>query len=385
MTPDGRTPSAAGPALRDRLGGLYAAIWLPFLIEPFGSALALPEPKRWLAVAALSGFVLAYLAAFWGSTQMRRRRGHDPSTAWGLAALAVLGLLAALTLWVLGQDGASVLVFAAAAAAQVVRPPIGAVVTALLALLNEVAGRTWPGWAYNGWVSFAIAVAFISVWAVRQGVARNRALVAAEQRLAQLAVVEERNRIAGELHDVLGHSLTVITVKAELAGRLLELDPERAAAEVADVERLAREALADVRAVTTGYRSVTLPGELSRAQQALTAAGVAVRITGRADDVPEARRELFARVVSEGVINVIRHSGAGRCDISLTARSVEVADDGRFAASAAGDSAHLGSSGTEGTGTGLAELRRRAEEAGAALIVRRDSSSFRLRVEFADD
>ena len=111
-----------------------------------------------------------------------------------------------------------------------------------------------------------------------------------------------------------GHSLTVITVKAELAGRLLDVDPERARAEVADLERLSRDALADVRRAVEGYRELTLPGELARAR-AVAARG---RDRGRParqppTTCPRDLRELFAWTVREGVTNVIRHSGATRC------------------------------------------------------------------------
>ncbi len=96
---------------------------------------------------------------------------------------------------------------------------------------------------------------------------RSMELTAARKEFAELAVQEERNRFARDLHDILGHSLTVITVKAELAGRLIEANPERAAAEVADVEQLARAALADVRAAVAGYRELSLAGELVAARR----------------------------------------------------------------------------------------------------------------------
>ena len=137
--------------------------------------------------------------------------------------------------------------------------------------------------------------------------------------MAELAVQEERNRFARDLHDILGHSLTVITVKAELAGRLIAANPERAAAEVADVESLARAALADVRAAVAGYRELSLAGELVSARAALQAAEIKADLPTTIDEVPEENRELFAWVVREGVTNVVRHSGAKRCTIRLSA------------------------------------------------------------------
>ena len=165
---------------------------------------------------------------------------------------------------------------------------------------------------------------------------------------ARLAVDNERNRFARDLHDILGHSLTVITVKAELAQRLLDVDPARAKAEVADLERLSRDALSDVRRAVEGYRELTLPGELARARTALAAAEIDADLPNSTEEVPSDRRELFAWTVREGVTNVIRHSGAQRCTVRLTHDAAEVLDDGR------------GPTEDPAGGSGLLGLRERA-------------------------
>ena len=115
---------------------------------------------------------------------------------------------------------------------------------------------------------------------------RNIDLIRAHEENAELLVENERTRFARDLHDILGHSLTVITVKAELAGRLMDVDPARAKAEVADLERLSRDALADVRRAVEGYRDLTLPGELARARAALEAAEIRADLPNSTDDVP---------------------------------------------------------------------------------------------------
>ena len=143
-----------------------------------------------------------------------------------------------------------------------------------------------------------------------------------------MAVEQERARFARDLHDLLGHSLTVIAIKSELARRVMANDPDRAAAEVADIERLAREALVDVRATVAGYREVTLAAEISSARSALDAAGVHAELPGAVDDVPGERRELFGWVLREGVTNVVRHSDASWVRVSVSARTVEIVDDG---------------------------------------------------------
>ncbi|WP_020573233.1 sensor histidine kinase [Actinopolymorpha alba] len=141
-------------------------------------------------------------------------------------------------------------------------------------------------------------------------------------------MTNERLRFSRDLHDILGHSLTVITVKAELAGQLVQRAPDRALAEINDVERLAPEALADVRATVEGYRGASLAAEISRARRALTAAGIASTLPNSMDEVSGPQREVFGWVIREGVTNVLRHSKARVCHVRLTPTSVEVTDDG---------------------------------------------------------
>ena len=129
-------------------------------------------------------------------------------------------------------------------------------------------------WGSQVGTAFGLLAASVAVFGLRAVMSRNIDLVRAHEVNANLAVENERTRFARDLHDILGHSLTVITVKAELAQRLMDVDPERARAEVADLERLSRDALADVRRAVEGYRDLTLPGELARARTALAAAQI---------------------------------------------------------------------------------------------------------------
>ncbi len=152
------------------------------------------------------------------------------------------------------------------------------------------------------------------------------------RRLAEAAVAEERLRFARDLHDLLGHTLSVIVVKAEAVRRLARRDPGQAERQAGDIEAVGRQALTEVREAVTGYRRADLPDELARARDALAAAGIdlAVRRIGPA---PEGEREvLLGWVVREGVTNVIRHSGATRVEIEVGADMVRVRDDGRPAA-----------------------------------------------------
>jgi len=237
----------------------------------------------------------------------------------------------------------------------------------LIGLLAYALSATIPGWGQQPGVLFGTSIATLAVWGISQAMSRAMQVAQMREENAELAIQEERNRFARDLHDILGHSLTVVTVKAELAGRLIDVDPARAKTEIADLERLARDALADVRRAVSGYREITLPGELARARSALDAAGICAMLPNTTDDVPGDLRELFAWTVREGVTNVLRHSGAGTCEVILSASAVEVRDDGQ---------------GPEqpGIGHGLIGLRERASELGAVLTTRTLAPGFSLKV-----
>lgn len=194
----------------------------------------------------------------------------------------------------------------------------------------------------------------------------------AQGEVARLAADEERLRIARDLHDLLGHSLSLIVLKSELAGRLAEQGSPKAVAEIRDVESVARLALQEVREAVTGYRRRGLPDELDNARAALTAAGVTATVTTAGTPLPGPLDELFGWAVREGVTNVVRHAGAGRCAITVNAgdgtAALEITDDGRQAAAYE-------------AGSGLTGLAERVEAAGGTLEAGpRASGGFRLRV-----
>jgi two-component system sensor histidine kinase DesK len=262
------------------------------------------------------------------------------------------------------------LVFVEALGMMVLPLRYGVALGVTLLAVAELTLHTIPGWRDDGSYGLSIVLGGLAVFGIRRAMLRSIELTAARQDFAELAVQEERGRFARDLHDILGHSLTVITVKAELAGRLIEANPERAAAEVADVEKLARAALADVRAAVAGYRELSLAGELVSARAALQAAEIKAELPTVVDEVPEASRELFAWVVREGVTNVIRHSGAKKCTIKLSARQIEVLDDGKGPTPGGGASGH-----------GLVGLQERAHQVGASLqIGTAPDGGFRLAV-----
>jgi two-component system sensor histidine kinase DesK len=177
-----------------------------------------------------------------------------------------------------------------------------------------------------------------------------------------LAKVAERERIARDLHDVLGHTLSVIILKSELAQKLIDLDPARAKAELREVEETSREALAEVRNTIRGYRVNNIETELSRAKAALQTAGVEVNTQYSALKLNPAHESVLALVVREAVTNVVRHAGARKCALRLASVNgdclLEISDDGR--------------GGEAVEGNGIRGMRERIEALGGTL--ERDSS-----------
>lgn len=172
----------------------------------------------------------------------------------------------------------------------------------------------------------------------------------------EMTVLAERERVARDVHDVLGHSLTVLAVKADLAGRLIDVDPERARAEMADVQRLSREALAEIRATVGGLRAAPLSDEIDAARTALHGAGVAAHLPVDPQVLDPLHRPVAGWVLREAVTNVIRHARASRCTIELTETGLVVTDDGVGLTAASAD-----------PGNGLRGVRERLDGTGGRL------------------
>jgi two-component system sensor histidine kinase DesK len=192
----------------------------------------------------------------------------------------------------------------------------------------------------------------------------NRRLRKANEEIENLAKVAERERIARDLHDVLGHTLSVITLKSELAGKLIDHDPVRARKEIGEVEEISRKALSDVRDAIRGYRSQGLVAELANAKTTLETAGLAVQCDAATTmKLPAVQESVLSLAVREAVTNVVRHAQARTCRMRLEQQNgscrLEIQDDGR------------GSS--NGEGNGLRGMRERVEMLGGTL--RRNTES----------
>lgn len=359
--------------LRGKLGFAFGAAWLISLSYPFSAAWGAPTGVgRDISLAAVLLFGAVYLLAL---ALLPRRRLAPTIGVWSrmpwLFLAAELILVAAMS--IAAHDAALAgLVFVTVTAVFWLPSRQALAVVAVLIVAGEAVPRLVPGWQALNFIGVQCALLAMAIKGYDVLLARNAELLLARQELADLAVGRERERMARDVHDILGHSLTVITVKAELASKLFAAGaPERAGIEIADVESLSRAALADVRATVSGLRQVGLASELASARSALHAAGIEPGLPSATAEVPERLRELFAWAVREGTTNVIRHSGAQTCEITLTSCAVRVRDDGRGP----------GWSDAAPTGHGLVGLRERAGALGAHVTVgRAPNGGFELAV-----
>ncbi|MGR6972510.1 sensor histidine kinase [Streptomyces cynarae] len=351
---------------------LWIGIWLVFLSSPVqdlasGRHTTGGTVAGWLGLAAFVGVYLSLVFRNIGRPYTQR------FLAGILVALAALAALLNLTLGTSHWLGLFVYVSVACGATLPLRAaywaiPATAALMTLVGLQGDAADEVEN-------LLFLVVLIGYAMTGVGQLVRTTIELRKARATVAQLAANEERLRLARDLHDLLGHSLSLITLKSELAGRMLPDHPEKAAQQVADIERVSRQALVDVREAVTGYRRPRLSAELAGAQVALTAAGVMADTPAEPDltGVAEESESVLAWALREAVTNVVRHSGAGRCTIEVLQRQtldgpmleLSVEDDGSGGAG-------------NGPGNGLTGLTERLAKVGGTLEAGRVRQGFRL-------
>lgn len=333
---------------------LYPSIWLIFLAFPLVALVRsdLDPVHRVLGVLALVAFAVVYVASWWHPMPFDGL-GHRATTVLWLAALiacqallvpliggGVMGMvtfLVALLVFRLPLREALVAAFV-----------LDALVVALLVLL-------WP--QHLGWAVPVVVVSTVMLVVVRSVVDReDRGRAVAEQ----LRLSRQREALGRDVHDLLGHSLTVITLKTELARRLLEKDPERAAAELDEVLLLSREATSEVRLAVGRLRSPEWPAQIASARSALQAAEIEAELPAP-ETVPAAEQTLLAWCLREAVTNVIRHAQAARCSVRAEPGLLVVEDDG------VGLPAQSSSGEQPASGNGLRGMRERVQQAGGRL------------------
>lgn len=302
---------------------VYLAYLSILVFQPFGS----PDARAadWLIVV----IIVALFVPMYAAGVLR-----PDSQRWLIGPTVVLGIAA-----VPFNSGATVLfVYAAAFAAETQSRRatirwLGAL-TLLIVALSLVSAVPMP------WRLFSFVPAGIFVWVVGVTVLKDaeerraaRGLRVENARIEHLATVTERERIARDLHDLLGHTLSVITLKSELAAKLAARDPLRAAQEMREVERTSRQALKEVREAVRGFRARGFMAELTNAKLALEAAGVRFEYYAEPVALTPTQESTLALALREAVTNVVRHAQATRCAVRLVQDKegvrLEVCDDGR--------------------------------------------------------
>ncbi len=333
---------------REKANGWAPFIWLAYLcfffIQPVLDHSGL---KIWLlTIVATIIFLFLYFGLFW----LER-----PRALWLISGMVALGLICAPY-----NGGASTFfVFACAFVPFCVQTERKAV--ALMAGIVVLAAIETQVFHLSGWFLFyagglSVVVGGSNIYFAQ----RNRALAKlrmANEEIEHLAKVAERERIARDLHDVLGHTLSVIILKSELAGKLMDRDPQRAGNEIREVEQISRQALSEVRDAIRGYRTRNLDAELAQAKSTLETAGVKAECHAAKITLPALHESVLTLAVREAVTNVVRHARANTCSLRLEQQNgscrLEIKDDGRGS--------------LQNEGNGLRGMRERVEMLGGTL------------------
>ncbi|MEU8463668.1 sensor histidine kinase [Streptomyces sp. NPDC029003] len=336
----------------------WTGLWLFYLSAPVADLVGGGHSTgaRLLGALGLAAFVAWYLI-------LVLRTGRQMAVPKMLLSLAVLAAQATVLSLSLGREWLVLFVYVSISSGAALPGEYSRwTVPGATALLTATALAVPGGNQYLAGLLIPALMGGFAMVGVRAMIRTTMELREARATVAQLAANEERLRMARDLHDLLGHSLSLITLKSELAGRMLPEHPDRAALQVADIEKVCRQALVDVREAVSGYRRPTLPGELAGARTALTAAGVVADLPGGAPaELPEETESALAWSLREAVTNVVRHSGAKRCTVTLTSSQtlagpvmeLTVTDDG--------------AGGGAVPGNGLTGLTERLEAVGGSL------------------
>ncbi len=347
---------------KNREHGWAPYVWLVFLsFFLFQPVLGHASAKEWVitGVASLT-FVVLYFAVFWV---------RPPVTYLILIAMAGMGIGFAN----LNQGSSVFIIFCSSfipwVAGTMRRALFGlALLVAVLAIDAALFHAPVGFWATSMVVALGVAGSNIH-FAEKSRV--DAKLRMAHEEIEHLAKVAERERIARDLHDVLGHTLSLIIVKSTLAGKLIDRHPEKAKDEIADIEKASRDAMAEIRSTLRGYSSYKISDEIQRAKLTLASAGILAQSDTVDVSMSPAQESVVALIMREAVTNVVRHSHARNCRLRLASENgtcvLSVEDDGR--------------GGAQEEGNGLRGMRERIEALGGSLV-RDTASGTKLKFEF---
>jgi two-component system sensor histidine kinase DesK len=347
---------------KNREHGWAPYVWLVFLcFFLFQPILGHAKTREWLVTIGVTAvFLVIYFGIFWVKA---------PLTYVLLGCMAAMGLgLAPM------NQGASVFIIFASSFIPWVFGTTKRAFIALAGLLFILAIDAALFHAPVGFWATSMVVALGVAGSNIHFAEKNRAdvkLRMAHDEIEHLAKVAERERIARDLHDVLGHTLSLIIVKSTLAGKLLDKYPERAKSEISDIEKVSRDAMAEIRNTLRGYSTYKLNEEIQRAKAALQSAGVVAEAESSDIGMTPAQESVLALIMREAVTNVVRHAQARNCALRIVPMNgncvMEIEDDGR--------------GGFEIEGNGLRGMRERIEALGGTLA-RDTSAGTKLRFEF---
>jgi two-component system, NarL family, sensor histidine kinase DesK len=342
---------------QDRDHGWGPLLWVLYLgfffVQPVVEHVS---RKQWL----LDGLgAVIFLVLYWGIFLLER-----PRPLVHVGGMVLLGV----TFLPFNPGGCTFFIFAAAMIPFLVETQGRAFAgLGMIAIVGAIEGTLLrlSGWEIFWAAGFPVFIGVGNVFFAERN-RMNRKLRKANEEIENLAKVAERERIARDLHDVLGHTLSVITLKAELAGKLIDRDPQRARKEIREVEEISRQALSDVRDTIRGYSTKGLVAELAQAKSTLETAGMTVQCDAATSmQLPALQESVLSLAVREGVTNVVRHARASHCRLRIEQQNdscrLEIADDGQGFSTAEGN--------------GLRGMRERVEMLGGTLERRNKSGT----------
>lgn len=348
---------------RRALAYAMSLVWLLFLSFPLLTAVHSDNPT---ASRILSILVTVAFAGLYAGAMIRHFRDPDRitgSVTWKTVAfIALLAAMCVTQLLLIGVDALSLVVFLVPTTVFRLTPRSGYIAGACVVVAILAASLLTRNLAILSFGIISIGVFFGcagSVFFTKLAIDDSRVAT-------QEAVLDERERVARDIHDVLGHTLTAIVLKSELAERLVEKDPVAAKREIALISQLSREGIADVRATVLGLRVRQLSTELEQAREVARGAGIELTVHGEPNDVDPRHRILFAWALREAMTNIVRHAKAQNVSITMTSHGIDIVDDG------------VGFSGT--VGNGLRGLRERIEYSGGNLTLRGGNDGTKVQV-----
>ncbi|WP_309127796.1 sensor histidine kinase [Microbacterium sp.] len=338
----------------ERFGWLMAVVWLVFLFYPVLALLRSTAEQAWVVTGwvALAAFVVIYVAGFVNGMSFGGGGLTTPPKPVQWAAFGGLMVCAALAVPAAGGSALSFLPFIMSFASYgLTRLAHWVTVSVCVAITAMIV------FAVPGGMSYLSVLAIIVMLGVVNTVSTTLIIRSDEaERLGlELATSEGREAVARDVHDLVGHSLTVVSLKAQLVRRLIDSDPERAKSELADIEALTAEAIAGVRATVADVRTAALADELASCRRALHAADITMRVQGEEAALSPAQSLTASWILREATTNVLRHAEASTVTVRIAPGGFAVIDDGR------------GLIGSEGNG--VRGMRERANAGGAELAV----------------